>query len=422
MKKLLICFILIPGVLGAQGVPAPDVKKLVVTSSPAYILLGVQPENIQRPSTPRDFTGGIQSAIVNQQLAPNFSLETNPFNWNRKTKSNQFYANDYFYNGAAAIKKNLALSLATSSSDTVVFGNLQKGIGLAYGLRVTLVPGRNNKDVAQRFLEWERAEIESIFFNIVSSQMLVGKTSFTPAEMDGYIKQISDFIDAGIVEGIYILPDNKEQLIQSVRTLAVSYAGLTGTSLSERNKADRAGVMARKNAALRGINSIKAPFAREGFLLELAGAGVTVFQGNKWEASHMGKIGVWLTPSYRFSIGKPGSDEVLQSLDILGVARYIWNDKKVDSAQYFDFGAKVQYNRAAWNGSFELVARQASAVPDTVTSRWTNSWLISFSYTVNEMTTLKFSFGSNFDGNTRKYTKPKDMFVAGGLNIGIFGK
>ncbi|HEY0652943.1 MAG TPA: hypothetical protein VGD65_07435, partial [Chryseosolibacter sp.] len=56
-----------------------QIKGLQVNSSPAYVVLGVEPENIQRPNSPSEFVASVQSANVNGQLAPNFALETTPF-------------------------------------------------------------------------------------------------------------------------------------------------------------------------------------------------------------------------------------------------------------------------------------------------------------------------------------------------------
>jgi hypothetical protein len=402
--------------------PAPDVSKLVVNSSPAYILLGVQPDNIQRPSTPREFMGGVQSALVNKQLQPNFALETNPFNWNRKTKSNQFYANDYFYEPGEAIKKNLAISLATSNSDTVVFGKLRPGLGLGYGVRVTILPGKINKEVADAFYVWEEEEIKSIFLNLLFSDNVSKNGVFTSSEIDKRVKDTKDHVETSVANRRYILPGNKDKVFAALDALANTYkaAGITGAAFTSQLAIDRGLVSGAKIAQLAVINASEIGFERQGFILEFAAAGVTVFQENKWANAHHGKTAIWLSPSYRFNVSKKGSPDQTQSLDIMSVLRYIWNESKVDTASYFDFGAKIQYNKVAWNASFEWTARHASKVPADISSNWTNCWLLSFNYTINQFATLKFSFGSNFDGNTTQYTSKKDMFAVGGVNLAVF--
>lgn len=421
MKKL-VFFSLLVIVFQQASAQTPGIEKLTVNSSPAFILLGVQPDNIQRPSTPRDFIGSVQSAIVNQQLQPNFSLETNPFNWKKNTFDNQFYRNDYFYSGWEALKKNFAFSIATSTSDTVVFGDLREGMGLGYGMRITLVPGKVNKIVRDNFIEWEILEVEGSFLQLLQSDMLLGDTSFTDAKIDAHLQTTLAAINAGIVGGVHLLPDNEIGLIQRLQAIAQSYKGVAGAAQKAKVTADRGSLAARKLAAINNINNVKAPFAREGFMLEFAASGVTVFQENKWENSHFGKAAIWLTPSWRMPITKEKDpNDATESLDIMAVLRHIWNDKNVDPANYLDLGGKLQFNRTKWSTSFEITARHASEVPETVSSNWTNCWLFSFSYTLLQTATFKFSFGSQFDGNSRTYTQPRDMFIAGGINLGLTG-
>ncbi len=431
MKKISLALSLVLSwamttIVEGQGIdPSPKLEKLVVNSSPAFILLGVQPDNIQRPSTPRAFMGGLQSAMVNRQLQPNFGLETNPFAWGRDTFSNQFYANDYFYSAKESIKKNFAVSLATSTSDTVVFGKLKPGLGLGYGLRVTLLPGRVNAAITEKYLEWEKEEIKSIFLDLLDSQHDLGRKSFSDGELDRYYAQITASIDKGYIingrnERKYILGTNRQKVLKELKDLVDSYKGLKEAEFEKRLPKEIDTLMKYKNLAADFINNSTVGFDREGFTLELAAAGVTVFQNNKWDDSHGGKGAIWLTPSYRINVKGKKANEFTRTVDLMGVFRYMWNNKFVDTASYLDFGGKFQYNKPQWNASFEFVARHASKVPASVRSNWTNCWLFSFNYTLLESATLKFSFGSNFDGNTKVYTQRKDMFVVGGVNLGIF--
>ena len=172
--------------------------------------------------------------------------------------------------------------------------------------------------------------------------------------------------------------------------------------------------------AAKGIGLRKEPFARDGFILEFAYSGVTVFQQNQWAQAVNAKNGIWLTPSYRIDLGAEDQPELIQSFDMLGIVRYLWNDKRVDAGNYLDIGLKAQFNRNDWNVSLEGVGRHASEVPADVKSNWTYSWLTTFSYTINEITTLKFTFGSRFDGNTTVYTQPAEMIAVGGLSFGLF--
>jgi hypothetical protein len=438
MKNILCLSILILEtlILSAQTPPPnPDIQKLVVGSSPAYVLLGVQPDNIQKPSTPRDFIGGIQSAVVNGQLQPNFAIETNPFNWGNQKIKNQFHANDYFYSGWEAIKKNFSLSGATSSSDTVIFGKLQPGIALAYGLSCTIVPGKVNKitqKIIDQFYIWEINDVKSFFIGT----FLV---AFTPNKNNGnqvnFSKDdLAKFYQATI-DHIKNSPDYSREDRNKLALEFKSYyeARSLETQIKYNNTSIADSVRVKiiqddldiydslKSIPVNFISGQTIPFKREGFSLNLSAATVSIFQGNQWNQAVQGKTAIWITPSYTFDLNPDNSQKgLVESIDVMAVGRFTWNCAKVDTANYVDLGLKLQFNRNAWNASFEWVARNASVVPSTVHSNWTDSWLGSFSYTINQITTLKFSFGSSFDGNTTKYTSPNQMFAVGGVNIGIF--
>jgi hypothetical protein len=216
------------------------------------------------------------------------------------------------------------------------------------------------------------------------------------------------------------LEENKNDLILKLKVFTDGYKELSNDNCKTKSTSDAAKIAANKNQVITKINSRKVPFDRQGFTLELAAAGVTILQDNVWKQSHHGKTALWITPAYRFNVSDKDDNDLTKSIDLMGVFRFIWNDKMVDIADYFDFGAKFQYNKAIWNASFEGTARHANKIPTGISSHWTYCWLASFSYTINEVTTLKFSLGSNFDGNTTTYSDPNKMFAIGGVNLSIF--
>ena len=79
MKKIFTVVIFFCGV--KSFCQDPKFETLKLTSAPAYTVLGVDPQNIQRPTTPTDFIAGAQSAIVNGKLQPNFAIEGTPYYW-----------------------------------------------------------------------------------------------------------------------------------------------------------------------------------------------------------------------------------------------------------------------------------------------------------------------------------------------------
>jgi hypothetical protein len=420
MKKLYIILLLISAGSTAFAQENPNVKALEITSNPGYVLLGVQPTNISRPSTPRDFVAGMQSAVVNGRLQPNFAMEANPFNWFKKQskeKDYRFIANDYLSpKPGPAIRRNFAISLATSESDTVVFGDLQKGMGLGYGLRFTIFPGTVNKATLKNVRDISVKDVQTVFLEAL--QFLIDENDDFKYE---YLSRAQDLAIAHLQKRTDI-PDDLKPLVEKEITQYKSVFALQTKPdevLAFIHKEDSV-LQQQIGDAAKGIGMRKEPFARDGFILEFAYSGVTVFQQNQWAQAVNAKNGIWLTPSYRIDLGAEDQPDLIQSFDMLGIVRYLWNDKRVDAGNYLDVGIKAQFNRNDWNVSLEGVGRHASEVPADVKSNWTYSWLTTFSYTINEITTLKFTFGSRFNGNTVVYTQPAEMIAVGGLSFGLF--
>src|SRR6185437_9811916 len=131
MKRLLflaVLFVVVQQQFLIAQTPAPqNFQTLQLNSSPAYVLLGVEPTNIQRPSTPSQFVAGLQNAVVNGKLQPNLAFEISPYYLKnpKDTSSKLFNPTDYLLNKKnffQTIYQTLSISLATSSTDSVVFG------------------------------------------------------------------------------------------------------------------------------------------------------------------------------------------------------------------------------------------------------------------------------------------------------------
>ncbi|HLA52466.1 MAG TPA: hypothetical protein VK618_04145 [Flavitalea sp.] len=424
IQALSLCCFIIQG--GLAQTPEPDLKKLELTNNPVYVLMNVQPSNISRPSTPRDFAAGIQSAFVNGKIQPNIGMEFNPFNWIKKktvnkegqqeTTTNSFVYNDYFSKAILPpIKKNFSISLATSESDTVVFGSLQPGSALGYGMRVTLIPGTVHKPTYQDMEIYAENDMKITFLELLEA-FIASEPEF---KYDFIIRAFDKTISS-----LYKRQDIRREMIPELQRALTIYKGeftnsFTAEKITVKIEADRVVFDDKKLKALARIDQRTVPFAREGFILELALAGVSVLERNEWKGMVHGKTGLWITPSYRLDLSDISDPTVIQSLDFLGVIRYLWNNKRVDIGNYFDCGAKLQFNRNDWNFSFEGVARHVSEQLADIQSKWTSSWLVNFSYSLNESITFRFTYGSNFDGNSRTYTQPGKMLAIGGVNFGF---
>jgi hypothetical protein len=430
MKKIsiLLIFVAVYHIALAQvanEIHEPDLVKLELTSSPAYVLLGVQPTNIIRPSTPRDFAAGLQYFNINGVIQPGFAMEVNPFNWGKKeveNNSSSFVANDFFDKRAwPAIKKNFSLSIATSSTDTAIFGNLQKGTGVGFGIRATIVPGTVHKPTYDNFYAWALGESKLAFLTYLSFYIQDLKSDDDPEKA---ISRAMDGAEVWLSNTSHIPGEMKTKILEELDIYKKGFSKYTTKQqldpvLANTGDAEMSIIRDQNNKAAIAIDNMKMPFARDGFILEFAFSGLVVMQQNTWDSLVYAKSGVWLTPSYRLDLSSSQKPGTIQSLDFLGIIRYLYNEERVDEGNYADIGLKLQFNRNSWNSSAEGVMRHASVVPDGIDNKWTYSWIFNFSYLITEDISFRFSFGSNFNGNTTTFTEPNAIILMGGLNFGI---
>lgn len=419
MKKYLpiLLFLLASDLIFAQSPFTPGaVDKLKLTSNPAYVILGVEPTNIERPSTPRDFVTGVQAGVVNGKLTPNFAMEFNPLIWGKHMDTidpnyKWFKAADYIAdpNWGHNFTKAFGLSVATSQTDSTIYGSLKPGTGLSFGVTMNLY-STPNRQITSAYHSWAVNWITASFYQyLVTKQAGAATHVFSSTD-------ISDARDFAIhaVNSQSIRIEMREELLQIVNQL---FADISPKNLD--NYVDSANkYQIALDIPLRTINHQNIAYAKTGFSLDLAAAGASVFPENNWSNVVFSKAGVWLTPSYRWNISN--SNNHTQSVDWLAVARFTWNDKRVDSASYyFDFGTKIQYSYDKLSIAAEGILRYAQPTPQTQASPWTYRAVANIEYTLVENITIKVTLGTNFDGNSRTYTNPKQMVALAGLNFGL---
>ena len=426
MKNIIITLLLFVVCKTGTSQGKPKFESLKLNSAPAFVILGVEPENIQRPTTPTEFIAGLQSSIVNNALKPNVAFELTPYymvNPKKSDNAKRFDASNYFIsnngNLFTTIKKSLSISLATSESDTVKFGKLDPGTGLGLGMRFILVDGKPTKEL----LEWNKQHIRTVFFNDLNSLMSglppgsVDMKLILDRAVDKFsnisVKNLNIGKESEIKSMIYKIRDD---IMYELVTKKISLDKKILDSIFEIKQTEE---VTKESVLLSNLNAKKNPLAKEGFMLEFAAGNGTVFQNNEWSNWKNGKTAFWLTPSWRKNTSKDGKD--ISLFDFMLVFRYTINNKKdsIDIADYFDCGLKGQFIKNRWSGSVEFVGRWASDVPKTIKSKYTYRLALTADYKITDDITFKFTFGSDFNGNTSTYSDPKEMFALGGINFGF---
>jgi len=383
---------------------AQTFESLKLSSAPAYVILGVEPENITRPGSPTEFIGGIQNAIVNGKLTPNFAMEFTPYYWKNPVKDPQrFKVQDFFSTSGIVetVKKTFTISLATSASDSAVFGKLIPGTGVGAGIRFTICEGKPTKQSYENLRKWSDASSKAFILNVISQILIM---SASPDDSKEAIKKIDvhNAVERKVVNDVLV----------KLSTLDLAKDFVATELTTARNE---------EALLLTTINNEKFPFAKQGFMLEAAAGEAILFQNNEWSKYAHARFAAWLTPSYRMDLS--GTSKSISLLDAIGVLRYTFNNTKdsVDVSDYVDIGGKGKYSRKRWSLDFEFVYRYATQVDQELMERkYKYRATSSFEYRFNDQLSFKATYGTTFNGNTATYTDPKEIFVIGGLNIGIF--
>lgn len=410
MKKIIVFLLLV----NTQNLFSQDLKfeSLKLNSSPAYNVLGVDPQNIQRPGTPADFIAGAQSAVVNGKLQPNFALETTPYFWKHPKSDNDKKVSLWDFlrtpNGLSKnVKRTFTFAFATSESDTVAFGKLLPGTGLGVGFKFNILNGVISQKTRRQVFELIESQAILNLYHTIQAQLVVnGQANVNQIVTNWILTQKNADIDHNNLID-WVAEDVKNSIPKNNLTAADALLlnGLIAkfTTL-EANR-------------LAHLNKATLPLTREGFILEIAFANASVVQNNEWRDIGNSKNSLWITPSYRFNTRK--DPDLVDMLDLMLVFRMTWNSRMVDSANYYDGGVRLQYTHNKVSISGEYVGRWLSQKPTGVNSGYTDRLDISFDYKVNDIITFKATFGRNFDGNSVHYSDPSKMFAVGGFNFGF---
>ncbi len=394
----------------AQSDIEKQFKSLQLNSSPAYVVLGVEPENIQRPNSPNDFIASVQSALVNDKLQPNFAMETSPYYWGKKKPdSKKFNVYDYILNNDfwQNMAKSITFSLATSPSDSFTFGTIPVGTGLGIGMHMQLLHGKVSNNVRKNLTEW-------YIYNRMQGML---ESMISTLEQGGTIDDIDEFIDEVIAKGSFkSMADGEKDIVRNLLKGKVKKNSLSDKDLKVVRKIrDQANDKSKQT--IDRVNAYQFPLTREGFLLEFAIANASVAGNNNWNKLQSAKTSIWLTPSYRFNVNK--DPEMIDFIDMMAVLRLTINAKNVDSTSYADLGGKLQWVHNKLSVSGEGIFRYLTNKPQNQKKNYTVRTAFTLSYKLNDLVTFKATFGSNFDGNSTHYSDPSKMFAVGGFHFGF---
>ncbi len=424
-RKIYLTFFSTQLLLQLQAQKEVSFESLKLNSSPAYVLLGVEPDNIQRPGSPTKFISGLQNAVVNGKLQPNVAFEFTPYYWKHPqgVDSIRFRPVEYLVQSKSVfnnIFRTMSFSLATSQSDTVVFGALKPGTGIATGVRFMLAQGKPKRGNIKLLQEWNDISAKKLIVNDLISAI---QSMDTKAELKAFLQSETagwknNILKDPLLSYTYV-SDFMDDILDALQK-EVSFGSSSTEVISNYLQAKYNIYKSQAEKKLAEINTHNLPFTKTGFILEFAAGQAFVFQENSFKQTKHAKTSLWLTPSWRWEL--KSKDDKVQLFDFIGVLRYTFNNQKdvVDISNYFDAGAKLQYTNNNFSLSGEWIYRLATELPESFTKKYTTRWSTAIDYKISDLVTFQFRFGGNFNGNTLTYTNPKEMFALGGLNLGLF--
>jgi hypothetical protein len=304
--------------------PVPEFNTARTPVSPAFTLLGVAPTEVERPTTPAALGLALVGTALDTGGVPeDFAFEFSPY-W-LVSHPRLSWRSDETRSVGDSLARTASVSLATAET-----GKEDAPVtSLAVGLRASPFSGRLSR----------RAKIELALLEL---QLQRRAEAFARVREEKGLALSREQILAALKEG-QISPDEAATLLETAKAEAAALA-----IDSKEYKAALEKVQAEALAVRQAVEEAEedaAPFsgAREGFVLEIAGAMAWDFADAAWDARDKRNAAFWITPSW-----------VTDTWSVVGIGR--WRDgggeEDLDS---FDLGARLIRYRGRYALSAEYV-------------------------------------------------------------------
>lgn len=347
-----------PVPLAAQAPPVDPsftVQQLRTPTAPAFVLLGIEPTAIERPSTPRAFAASLLSATDGPTIIPeNYALQVTPY-WLTARPALSF--EEYFEpSPGQAFLQSFSLSFATAARAS--------GTSVGFGARAVPWPGRPGTrlvevaDALGALQARNRTLPEELFETEDSLDAAATRRDAAPAGAE------RDRLDAEVV-----------RLHERLGALNRQVAAVDD---SLRVMADR----------IRDLDH-----DRVGFIVQLASGIAADYPDNTFEGGGLSRVGVWTTFGYRLERPR---------LDLLALLRYQRN--RAAGQSLIDAGGRLVHQMGPVAASAELVVRSVAEVtsspedgPITVVFESSRRAVGLLEYRATENLVITASFGRDFE-------------------------
>ncbi len=412
MKKLLllaaIAMASVKGFTQTDSTISLDILR--APSQPGFVLLGIEPENIETPQDPTDVLVSLRNATNNFSTLPrSYAIDIAPAWVFRSKISAASFLNQKGDKPLPNMWQTLRFSFATNTPNTAGADSNLTQMGI--GFKTSIFRG-NKMDV-----DWDssRQQLDSMRAILKNRNFAVANYIASAINSDSELKLYSDKLVA-VTIALAQKQDSVRQnpALASDASFMLRQSQLEGerttysTYLNMRNENVRQAAVKHFDDSLSVQMGIfkqlagELKFRRYGWKLDLAGGIVLNYPNQNFDYSLLTRYGAWLTGGY----------ETKQAVNFLGVTRLMLNPNEMykdknDSLRTgdnlnFDAGAKIEWTpqgglsrfRMAGEGIYRTTLNN-SAIDGRL--RYT----INLSYAVDKNTLLNFSVGKNFNSPTQ---------------------
>ena len=371
---LLVLFALLPSVAGAQF----KLSDAETPAAPGFMILGIEPKSIDRPTSPKDLTISILSSAAREKFVP-IAIEFAPY-WlipQPALRADTYYEPDL----VQSLKQTCTLSIAAAKQDSP-----QTGTNFGFGVKFQPVPGKTStKTDSLRRMVRTSATSRALLLNLESNIEADSLPEFLCNAKEKRNEYLASSTDTLVVNRAYTV---LEQAIKDITVRRSSKKDIDPCKEVKELKEDLLKRATRPDSAAIRLSESK----RVGLKIEMAGAAVFGFPQRRFC-----RIGAWTTLSYT-----PDNS----TKERLATARYIWDNEK--DCHLVDVGGRIIFCR-----------RGPVAVSGEVLWRFKNKDPLRvvgiFEYTISKDLYLTAVIGKDFDGGPDR----RNIISVVGLNIGL---
>ncbi len=378
ISALVVCSIAI-----AQSDTAIQLDQLQVPSSPAFVLLGVAPNSIERPKNPTDFTFALANATNGfTSLPKNFSLEVAPF-WlfsKKKPSLSSFISDKPKYSIPQTLVLSVGTHTARSAFDSTEFTQVAVGFSLSIMRGKVGKEYKNWSDSLSMILKKENQTVEAWYDKYENE--------------DIELKRLKSRLDNANANNalILLLEDSINKRTEKLHALA---------------EKEYQNDLVKRTTDLATIKRLASTtdFRRYGFKMDFAAGVVMDYPVNTFQQAYLSKAGAWLTMGLE---DKPNELNFLALVRFTGQFDYALKNQigmKVSNLDHsaFDIGFRLYKDfNDKFTLSYELIRRLVSynkekfIASDVIPPDNSNRSAFSINYKIGKNQNLSFSFGKDF--------------------------